>query len=523
MPHLDSTPSLTAKPPIWAIPLALGLLVFLLLGLGQPPLFDVDEGAFSEATRGLLSSGDWGHTTLNGLDRFDKPIGVYWLQALSGVLLGPTELAMRLPSALATWLSALALWRFVAGQWGLRTGAWAAIIHVTSFGSWAMAHAATADAVLGMFLMLSAIDLWRYLQTEDMKALRRLALWVGAGLLVKGPVALLIPAASLLIHCLVSGQWAVCRKALLDVRAWLYMLAMALPWYAYAVWRHGENFVQGFILKHNVERFTAPMEGHDGHWLYFVIVAPILWMPWTPLLLAWWGRWQALWGHALTRQALIWTVFVLVFFSFSGTKLPHYGIYAAPGVVLLLTVALERMQTWHAVLCAVVLLAWQALLVGLPWFWMTFPEQVPQALMPIFRHGLDTLPLVTIATLWGLLALTLLICRARMPRLGMAETLSAMAVVHGTVLALVVWPWWANALQGPIKALGLEARNWPSTVGQIGGNWPSFAFYRQQALLPKGHPASLYLAPESQVPPGARVWAKNKGMVLFQTETASRP
>jgi 4-amino-4-deoxy-L-arabinose transferase-like glycosyltransferase len=177
-----------------------------------------------------------------------------------------------------------------------------------------MAHAATADAVLGMFLMLSAINLWRYLQTEDLKALRRLALCVGAGLLVKGPVALLIPAASLLIHCLVSGQWAICRKALLDVRAWLCMLAMALPWYAYAVWRHGENFVQGFILKHNVERFTAPMEGHDGHWLYFAIVAPILWMPWTPLLLAWWGRWQALWGHALTRQALIWSVFVLVFF-----------------------------------------------------------------------------------------------------------------------------------------------------------------------------------------------------------------
>jgi hypothetical protein len=133
------------------------------------------------------------------------------------------------------------------------------------------------------------------------------------------------------------------------------------------------------------------------------------------------------------------------------------------------------------------------------------------------------LPLVTIATLWGLLALTLLIWRAKMPRLGVADMLSGMALVHGTVLALVVWPWWANTLQGPIKALGLEARNWPSSVGQIGGNWPSFAFYRQQALLPKGTPASLYLAPESQVPPGARVWAKNKGMVLFQTETASRP
>jgi len=523
MRHLEFTPSWTAKPPRWAIALALGLLVFLLMGLGQAPLFDVDEGAFSEATRALLSSGDWGHTTLNGLDRFDKPIGIYWLQAISVILLGPTELAMRLPSALATWMAALALWKFIADQWGIRSGAWAAIIHVTSFGSWAMAHAATADAVLGMFLMLSAIDLWRYLQTEDLKALRRLALWVGAGLLVKGPIAILIPAASLLIHCLVSGQWGVYRKALSDLRAWLYMLAIALPWYAYAVWRHGDEFVKGFILKHNIERFSAPMEGHDGHWLYFAIVAPILWMPWTPLLLAWQGHWRALWGHALTRQALIWSVFVLVFFSFAGTKLPHYGIYAAPGVVLLLTAALERIRSWHAGLCALTLLGWQALMVGLPWFWMTFPDRVPQALGHIFRHTLEPLPLGTIATAWGLLALSMLIWRVRMARLGLANILSAMALVHGTVLALVVWPWWANTLQGPIKTLGLEARNWPSTVGQIGGNWPSFAFYRQQALAPRGSPAHLFLAPEAQVPPGVQVWAKDKGMVLFQTERTTTP
>ena len=53
------------RPPAWLWPLALGLLVLLLAGLGRAPLFDVDEGAFSEATREMLASGDWGHTTLN--------------------------------------------------------------------------------------------------------------------------------------------------------------------------------------------------------------------------------------------------------------------------------------------------------------------------------------------------------------------------------------------------------------------------------------------------------------------------
>jgi 4-amino-4-deoxy-L-arabinose transferase-like glycosyltransferase len=53
-----------------------------MLGMGTTPLFDVDEGAFSEATREMLESGDFGFTFLNGKPRFDKPILVYWLQAL---------------------------------------------------------------------------------------------------------------------------------------------------------------------------------------------------------------------------------------------------------------------------------------------------------------------------------------------------------------------------------------------------------------------------------------------------------
>ena len=83
----------------WALLLAL----LLGLGLGQVPLFDVDEGAFAEATRETLASGDWGHTTLNGEARWDKPILIYWLQAASVSLFGLNEAALRLPSALATW------------------------------------------------------------------------------------------------------------------------------------------------------------------------------------------------------------------------------------------------------------------------------------------------------------------------------------------------------------------------------------------------------------------------------------
>ena len=193
---------------------ALALLGLFLLGLDEALLFDVDEGAFTEATREMLLSGDWGHTTLNGLDRFDKPIGVYWLQAISSSVFGLNEFAFRLPSALSGWLASLALARFAYLQWGSRAGLMAAVISATSLGPWAMARTATADALLGLFFVLIFIDLWRVVSSNSLASGRRLALWVALGLLVKGPVAIVLPLGTLAIYGLLVPNARAHLKAL---------------------------------------------------------------------------------------------------------------------------------------------------------------------------------------------------------------------------------------------------------------------------------------------------------------------
>ena len=207
-------------------------LVWLLAGTASTWLFDVDEGAFSEATREMITSGDWGHTTLQGVNRFDKPIGVYWLQAASVQIFGLHEWTLRLPSVLACWISALALGRFAWQLWGLPAGVMAVLIHSTSIGPWVMAHAATADAVLGMWLVLSALDLCRFLLHGQPVHLRRVALWTGLGMLTKGPVAVLIPAATLLLWCLHQRSAKALLASLRDGPAWLIFLAVCMPWYS---------------------------------------------------------------------------------------------------------------------------------------------------------------------------------------------------------------------------------------------------------------------------------------------------
>ncbi len=475
---------------------ALALALPLLLGLGAP-LYDVDEGAFSEATREMLASGDFGHTTLNGAPRFDKPILVYWLQAASMALFGPSEWAVRLPSALCAWLSALALGAFVAPRVGRDKALLAGVIMVTALGPWALARAATADALLNLLRMLAALDLWRHLEHGARAPLRSAALWIGFGLLTKGPVALLIPAATL-------GLWATSRRdrralgrALSDPWPWLIVLVVALPWYAYAWQRHGMAFVEGFILKHNVGRFSGPMEGHGGSLGYYLLVTPLMWLPWSPLWLGVLARLRSLWREPYTRYLLVWAGFVLAFFSLSGTKLPHYSLYAGPALALLTVQVWDqagrtlRAVLWVGLATLLLTLALLPWLLGSGWIDVRNPlyaallQGAPPPWWPSLAYAVAAVALLWLLATrrWGFL-----------PRFALAAWALTLATAGFGA------PWWGEALQGPIKRGAEFARGWMATqpgarvqAVQWQTHWPSTGFYLRQAV-PQNVPAPGELA-----------------------------
>lgn len=477
--------------------LALLLLLVWTAGLGQLPLFDVDEGAFAEASRDMLARGDWGHTMLNGQDRFDKPVGVYWLQAASIAWFGATEWAVRLPSALCGWAWALALAGYAAARWGPRTGWLAALMLSTTIGPALIGRAATADALLNLLLTLALLDLARSLVAVDdgaaARARARVGAWVGLGLLVKGPVALLLPAGALLLHALLQhaaggahggrmaaaalGNWA------RDPRPWGWMLLIALPWYAHALQRHGMAFVDGFVMRHHVERLATPLEGHRGPWLYHLLALPLLLLPWTPMLVRVWRERRRLLAAPDTALMLAWSLFALGFFTLAATKLPHYALYAATPLVLLAAQALGRSTPgrWLGLALvgsgALLVLAGAAsAALGLLWAEAGAPAHERALLEAAVRHpgpATGSAPLVLAAQ-----AALALWCWHR-PRRRRAAALIAAVLAIGWWLAVVV-PWWAQVLQAPVKALALQARERGLPLVQWGLHQPSVGFYRGQ-------------------------------------------
>ncbi len=97
-PDRSVADDLRTQPLLTAL-LVVAVAFAFFVGLGAVPLFDLDEGAFTEATREMLQRGDYISTFLNGQPRYDKPVLIYWLQAVSVLAFGETEFAFRLRSA----------------------------------------------------------------------------------------------------------------------------------------------------------------------------------------------------------------------------------------------------------------------------------------------------------------------------------------------------------------------------------------------------------------------------------------
>ena len=122
-------------------PLALAALAFLplLLFAALADLWAPDEPRYAEIAREAWGRGGFLVMHLNGAVYPDKPPLLYWLAGATGTLGGFAELAIRVPSLLATFGTAWLVWRLARRWWGAREAAlapffWLATVMVSYIG-----------------------------------------------------------------------------------------------------------------------------------------------------------------------------------------------------------------------------------------------------------------------------------------------------------------------------------------------------------------------------------------------------
>ena len=265
-----------------AIPILLFfILIAFFIPLSLAPLFDLDEGAFSEATREMLVGKDYITTYLNGELRFDKPILIYWFQLLSVKTFGLNEFALRFPSAIAGACWAGGIYLFSKKLFNTKIAFFATLFMISSLQINMIAKASIADSLLNLCIALSMFGIYLFFHNRENRYIYWTFLFIALGTLTKGPIAIMIPLIVSLILFITKKEFKLWLKMVFNPIGILIFLVVALPWYIAEYIAQGELFIDGFFFKHNLSRFSSPMEAHSGSIFYFIPVLIVGMMPFT--------------------------------------------------------------------------------------------------------------------------------------------------------------------------------------------------------------------------------------------------
>jgi hypothetical protein len=260
----------------------------------------------------------------------------------------------------------------------------------------------------------------------------------------------------------------------LDPLGWLILAAVAGPWYLLEYLRQGDAFVAGFFMRHNVERFMAPLQGHGGNFFYYVPVALLLLLPYSGLFVRVLPRLRYLRATQLDTFLWSWFLFVFVFFSLAATKLPHYLLYGITPLFILM--ARHRAALTSRRLAFAPPLLMLLAVVALPHALHRF---APGTRNLYFREMLTRVDVFGPG--WQLSASAVFLAAlalALMPRAAVWPRLAGCGLLCSFAVGALLLPALAELQQGPVKEAGLIARaaRWPVRTWQF--NVPSFSVYR---------------------------------------------
>jgi 4-amino-4-deoxy-L-arabinose transferase-like glycosyltransferase len=345
------------REPYFLLALSAMSLAVFFYGLGALPFLGPDEPRYAQIAREMFASGDWITPRLAGIHWFEKPALTYWLAAAGYALFGVSEFAARYGVALTACFGVLLLYWYGRRLHSARYGYLSAATLLTC-GLWpGFAHGVTFDLPLAVCLEAALLSFFFWERGADRRAPANAHWWLfclslGLTTLAKGLVGLALAAIIIGAYLSLTRRWPVVWQARLLLPGALVVLAVAALWYAPMCWRHGREFVDDFFIAHHFQRYTSNKYKHPQPFYFFPLVALAGSFPWTPFLLA--NLWRALQDRQQIRRdeklrlrlfLWLWVGAPLLFFSFSGSKLPGYILPVFPAVALL--IGEELLAIWQ--------------------------------------------------------------------------------------------------------------------------------------------------------------------------------
>ena len=269
-PSLASVHSYARPRPLFVAVLILVCLALIWFSIGDHPLHGRSEGRYAVVSLNMASGGDWLIPRYGGHPHLTKPPLIYWLEALCIRALGPTELAVRIPSAVAGSLTLLLLLGFAWHAIGSRTAILATALLAIMPQHLVLSRLTLTDPLLTVFWFGTLAGGFLAIAESRLKRLGRVLMWgcVALGLLSKGPLVW-VPVGILLLWLGLGGRWKEVRSLRL---VWGMGSSRCLP--GNAGMGGGDPAVRSRGRAHLVSRDGPPRDRSDGPPQAFLLFHP---------------------------------------------------------------------------------------------------------------------------------------------------------------------------------------------------------------------------------------------------------
>jgi 4-amino-4-deoxy-L-arabinose transferase-like glycosyltransferase len=312
--------------------------------LGQRDLFDPDEGRYAGIPAAMVDTGDWLTPRLNDFKYFEKPVLQYWGTAVAFELFGKSNTSARLWTAVLGFSTALFSMLVAFRLYGRRAAIYTFLICISYLMVVAFGHYLTLDMALSAFVVMGigSLVIAQSGQPEANRTRNWMLLgWAALALatLTKGLVAIVLPAATVVVYSLWQRDWSLWGKLHIFKGLLLYLLITA-PWFI-AVSIANPEFAQFFFIHEHFDRYTSEVHSREGPIYYFIPYLLLGFCPWLLTSLrsiVFPGfKWRPDNPGRFDAQRFMWTFAVVTFcfFSLGQSKLPGYILPILPVIAIL--------------------------------------------------------------------------------------------------------------------------------------------------------------------------------------------
>lgn len=335
---------------------ALVLLLFcaalFLVALGNHQLQGSTEPRVAGIAMEMQLDHDWVTPRVNGQPFLEKPPLSLWLDVTAMHLFGPTELAVRLASALAGLGCVMVLYgmlRYLGRSTALAL--LAALMLATTASFWGNVRQVGEDALLCLGVSLALLSFLRahLQQRDDSSGWPLFALGIAIASLSKGLLGLALPGVVIFAYLLVESvqQGRLKPRDWLRPLSWTFLGVLPLLFWLGALYRQqGLAGLHEILWANSVGRFDGSFvdAGHFEPWYYYLGKLPEAFLPWN--LLTYLGLWHFRKRVRGDRQLLFFYVWLLAQFlllTLASSKRMVYLMSLSPAAAV---IAAEYGSLW---------------------------------------------------------------------------------------------------------------------------------------------------------------------------------